>query len=57
MGLVLTHIVGLDVLMGVFYPVVYHHHCDSSASDVALPHACYVDIHTLFPIVLQKQEE
>lgn len=54
----MTHIVGLDVLVRVFHPIIDHHHCDSSASDVALPHPCYVDVHTLIDvIVLQQQEE
>lgn len=56
--LVLTYIVGLDVLVGVFHPVIYHHHCDSSASNVALPHPCNIDVHTLIEvIVLQVQKE
>lgn len=55
--LVLTYIIEVDVLVGVFHPIIYHHHRDSSASDVALPHPCYVDVHTLNEvIVLQEQE-
>ncbi len=54
----LTHIVGLDVLVGVFHPIIHHHHCDSLARDVALPHPRYVDIHAFIEvIVLQEQEQ
>ncbi len=56
--LVLTHVVWLDVLVGVFHPIIYHHHSDSLASDVAFPHPCHIDIHALIEvIVLQEQEQ
>lgn len=55
--LVLTYIVGLDVLVGVFHPVIYHHHCDSLASNVVLPHPCYVDVHTLIDVIVLREQE
>lgn len=56
--LVKAYVVGPDVLERVFHTIIYHHHCDSSTSDVPLPHACYIDVHALVDvIVLQQQKE
>lgn len=56
--LVKTYVVGPDVLVCVFHAIIYHHHCDSSTSDVPFPHACYIDVHALVDvIVLQPQKE
>lgn len=56
--LVKTYIIGPDVFECVFHAIIYHHHRDSSTSDVPFPQACYIDVHALVDvIVLQPQKE
>lgn len=53
----MTYIVGLEVPVGVLHPVVHHHHRDASASDVALPHSRYVDVHSLVEVIVLRGQE
>lgn len=51
-----THVVGLDVLVCVFYPVVHDNNRDPLAGHVVLPHPRDVYVHAFIVDVVLVEE-